>query len=105
MSKLLIVSMTLGVALSQQLFPIDAPFFSVVSDVTSDPTQYCNGVSFCEKARAFKYDVESQLDASQTPDLFYYCDACTPVFDDKAKSVSLPLSMGCDSTVALSKDL
>ena len=67
--------------------------------------QYCNGLSFCERARAFKYDVEASLEASQKPDLFYYCDACSPEFDDEEKSVSFPLSKGCNSTGQLAKEL
>ena len=65
-SKLLSLATMLAAASSQMVFQPSDRFLNFASDVTdsdsASPSSLCNGLSFCERTRAFKSDVETLLE-------------------------------------------
>ena len=60
-SKLLTLSIMTTAVTSQMLFLSRESFLDVTSDAidSSDPSSFCSDISFCERTRAFKTDVET----------------------------------------------
>ena len=92
-SKLLTVSIMTTTVFSQMLFVSPSKFLDVASDAidSADPSSFCNGISFCERTRAFKTDVETLSEQDKSSDLFYFCEHCTPDFDNEEAAISFPL--------------
>ena len=106
-TKLLTLSIVTTSVTSQMLFASPTKFLDVASDAIADtdPSSFCNDISFCERTRAFKTDVEALAEQDETPDLFYFCEHCTPDFDNEDTAISFPLQMGCDNTDYLAANL